>query len=340
MASALDHSEEQGDLQDAESEASDREELVELQHREEEWQRMLDDWAVVEINEDERIKELCRVGIPPKVRPRAWFYLSQGHSLLLEQRALYRQLVQASADRYIMKEIDADINLQFADHQWFGTHAPRRQELFSVLKAYHGLKGVYCRAQGQLASVLLMHMPELQAFWSFVAISKYRLFDWKDKGRRMLLEHEQVTVTLLRKISPVAYEHLTRLGIDPKIYLNEWFSNLYAHTLPWESLLRVWDMFLCDGNEAIFKVALVLIKNCLGNTSLTQRCPTMYHVLEILRRPPYNVVEETALMSEVREMDLGDQLRKYELMKRSLKRPSEASGSGIQTKREKAKEGE
>lgn len=36
--------------------------------------------------------------------------------------------------------------------------------------------------------------------------------------------------------------------------MTEWFLCVFTRTLPWPALLRVWDMFLCEGN--LNKVAI------------------------------------------------------------------------------------
>lgn len=60
----------------------------------------------------------------------------------------------------------------------------------------------------------------------------------------------EILFALLRRISPIAYRHLERHKIDPILYMTEWFMCAFSRTLPWASVLRVWDMFLCDGNKS------------------------------------------------------------------------------------------
>lgn len=81
--------------------------------------------------------------------------------------------------------------------------------------------------------------------------------------------------------------------------MTEWFLCVYTRTLPWESILRIWDMFLCEGVKVIFKVGLVLLKGSLGRTSLIKRCPTTYETLQVLRNPPQHIMEEEALVYQV-----------------------------------------
>ena len=59
----------------------------------------------------------------------------------------------------------------------------------------------------------------------------------------------EILFALLRRVSPLAFRHLEKHKIDPILYMTEWFMCAFSRTLPWASVLRVWDMFLCDGNQ-------------------------------------------------------------------------------------------
>ena len=37
-----------------------------------------------------------------------------------------------------------------------------------------------------------------------------------------------------------------------------------SRTLPWSCVLRIWDMFLCEGSPVKFRVALALLKLSFG----------------------------------------------------------------------------
>lgn len=57
----------------------------------------------------------------------------------------------------------------------------------------------------------------------------------------------EILNALLKRVCPVAYRHLDKHKIEPILYMTEWFMCAFSRTLPWASVLRVWDMFLCDG---------------------------------------------------------------------------------------------
>lgn len=49
----------------------------------------------------------------------------------------------------------------------------------------------------------------------------------------------------------MAYRHLKKFKIDPILYMTEWFMCIFSRTLPWACVLRVWDMFFCEGTFQI-----------------------------------------------------------------------------------------
>lgn len=57
----------------------------------------------------------------------------------------------------------------------------------------------------------------------------------------------EILYALLRRVSPTAHRHLKKHKLEPILYMTEWFMCAFSRTLPWASVLRVWDMFLCEG---------------------------------------------------------------------------------------------
>lgn len=57
----------------------------------------------------------------------------------------------------------------------------------------------------------------------------------------------EILYALTRRVSPLVYRHLEKHKMEPILYMTEWFMCAFSRTLPWASVLRVWDMFLCDG---------------------------------------------------------------------------------------------
>lgn len=79
----------------------------------------------------------------------------------------------------------------------------------------------------------------------------------------------------------------------------EWFMCIYTRTLSWSSVLRVWDMFFCEGVKVLFRVGLVILKFSFAKTKTIKQCPTMYESMEILRHLEPSVTDENLLVSRV-----------------------------------------
>lgn len=127
--------------------------------------------------------------IPSAVRPKAWFYLSGGQSLLEAHPNVYYELLEQEGDAQIIDEIRRDQNRQFPMHEMFlDEDRPGQKELFNILKAYSILNPQtgYCQAQAPIAAFLLMHLPSEQAFWAFVSICDKYLKDYFSPGMEML----------------------------------------------------------------------------------------------------------------------------------------------------------
>ena len=50
--------------------------------------------------------------------------------------------------------------------------------------------------------------------------------------------------------------HLAAEGVHPTMFCSHWFITLFAYTLPFDHLLRVWDVLFLEGPKIIFRRAL------------------------------------------------------------------------------------
>jgi hypothetical protein len=47
--------------------------------------------------------------------------------------------------------------------------------------------------------------------------------------------------------------HLAAEGVHPTMFCSHWFITLFAYTLPFDHLLRVWDVLFLEGPKIIFR---------------------------------------------------------------------------------------
>ena len=82
----------------------------------------------------------------------------------------------------------------------------------------------------------------------------------------------EVFMALLRRLLPRVHKHLQQVGVGPLLYLPEWFLCLFARSLPFPTVLRVWDAFLSEGEWVAGQVGRVGGGGRTGAEGVCQRC--------------------------------------------------------------------
>lgn len=280
-----------------------------LRQREAKWLEMLNSWDKWMAKKHKKIKERCQKGIPPSLRGRAWLYLTGGKVKREQNKGKFQELDDQPGDPKWVDIIERDLHRQFPFHEMFSARGGHgQQDLFRVLKAYtlHRPEEGYCQAQAPVAAVLLMHMPAEDAFWVLVQICEKYLPGYYSKGLEAIQLDGEILHALLKKVSPVAHRHLEKQNLGPILYMTEWFMCAFSRTLPWTSVLRVWDMFLCEGVKILFRVGLLLLKCTLGSQEKLRNCQGLYETMELLKAIPPQYMQESFLVHEIMELSVSE----------------------------------
>lgn len=280
-----------------------------LRQREAKWLEMLNSWDKWMAKKHKKVKERCQKGIPPSLRGRAWLYLTGGKVRREQNRGKFQELEDQPGDPKWVDIIERDLHRQFPFHEMFAARGGHgQQDLFRVLKAYtlHRPEEGYCQAQAPIAAVLLMHMPAEDAFWVLVQICEKYLPGYYSTGLEAIQLDGEILYALLRRVSPVAHRHLKKHKLEPILYMTEWFMCAFSRTLPWASVLRVWDMFLCEGVKILFRVGLVLLKCMLGSQEKLKACQGLYETMELLRAIQPQYMQESFLVHEIIELVVSE----------------------------------
>uniref|UniRef100_A0A673NIL9 TBC1 domain family member 10A-like n=1 Tax=Sinocyclocheilus rhinocerous TaxID=307959 RepID=A0A673NIL9_9TELE len=306
------------------SEGSEAELAVAVaRQREMKWLDMFRNWDKWASHRFQKVKMRCRKGIPSSLRAKAWQLLSNSQELLESNPGKFDELEQEQGDPKWLDIIEKDLHRQFPFHEMFAARGGHgQQDLYRILKAYtiYRPDEGYCQAQAPVAAVLLMHMPAEQAFWCLVQICEKYLPGYYSAGLEAIQLDGEIFFSLLRRVCPMAYRHLKKFKIDPILYMTEWFMCIFSRTLPWSCVLRVWDMFFCEGVKIVFRVGLVLLKQMLGSVDKLRELQGMYETMERLRNiPPENIMEEVLVQEVVSlsvtealiERECGIQVRKW-----------------------------
>ncbi|XP_073502384.1 TBC1 domain family member 10B [Phyllobates terribilis] len=279
--------------------------------RELKWLDMFSNWDKWLTRRFQKVKLRCRKGIPSSLRAKAWQYLCNGHELLIKNPGKFEEMERQQGDPKWLDVIEKDLHRQFPFHEMFAARGGHgQQDLYRILKAYtvYRPEEGYCQAQAPVAAVLLMHMPAEQAFWCLVQICDKYLPGYYSAGLEAIQLDGEIFFALLRRVCPMAYRHLKKFKIDPILYMTEWFMCIFSRTLPWASVLRVWDMFFCEGVKIVFRVGLVLLRHTLGSVDKLRSCQGMYETMEKLRSLPVYCMQEEVLLPEVSSLPVTDSL--------------------------------
>ncbi|OQR76330.1 TBC1 domain family member 10A-like [Tropilaelaps mercedesae] len=291
-----------------------------IRRREMKWRHMLANWDLFTSKKFSKVRDRCRKGIPSSMRMLAWQYLCGGKFRKDKCKGLFEQLDAQNGDPGHVDDIRKDLHRQFPQHEIFKKEKLGQQELFRLLKAYSILRPEvgYCQAQAPVASLLLMHMPTEDAFFCFVEICDKYLKGYYSPGLETIQLDGLILFGLLRKFSSQAHHQLTKLEVGPMLVMTEWFLCVFTRTLPWPCVLRVFDMFLCEGIRVLFKVGVVLIDSTLGSHSISKaelrkRYPSAFELLECLKHAGDNL-EEDAFIQQVVDLELKreDLVREHE----------------------------
>lgn len=119
----------------------------------------------------------------------------------------------------------------------------------------------YCQSLNFLAAVMLMVLLNEGAAVLAVQtlIVKLGTRGWYTDGMRQLRADTNVLEDLVRERLPGVYNAFRLHNVELLFISSKWFLALFSTTLEGETMRRVWDVILCDGIEAVFRVAFALL---------------------------------------------------------------------------------
>ncbi|XP_030826378.1 EVI5-like protein [Camarhynchus parvulus] len=206
------------------------------------------------------LKELIRKGIPHHFRAIVWQLLCSAAELPL--KAQYSELLRMSSpcERLIRR----DIARTYPEHDFFkGQDSLGQEVLFNVMKAYSLVDREvgYCQGSAFIVGLLLMQMPEEEAFSVFVRLmQEYRLRElFKPSMAELGLCIYQFEF-LLQEQLPELNVHFRSQSFLTSMYASSWFLTLFLTTFPLPVATRVFDIFMYEGLEIVFRVGMALLQ--------------------------------------------------------------------------------
>lgn len=223
------------------------------------WGRLVSNWEAEWRKRNQWVRDLVRAGVPHHFRGIVWQLLA-GVDTSPEKRQYASYIKAKSACE---KVIRGDIARTYPEHDFFKEKDGLGQEsLFNVMKAYslHDREVGYCQGSGFIVGLLLMQMPEEEAFAVLVKImQQHRMRDmFKPSMAELGLCMFQLE-NLVQELLPDLHVHFQSQSFSTSIYASSWFLTLFTTTLSLPLACRVMDVFLSEGIEIVFKVALAML---------------------------------------------------------------------------------
>ncbi|KAH7641683.1 ecotropic viral integration site 5 ortholog [Dermatophagoides farinae] len=228
------------------------------------WGQIVNDWANIYKKQKTLVQDLVRKGVPTNFRGLVWQLLCNVHNNRVVIREKYAPLLKLSSP--CEKVIKRDIPRTFPEHEYFKEKDSIGQiGLFNVMKAYsiYDSEVGYCQGSAFVVGLLLLNMPEEDAFTVFQALMyDYRLREmFKPTMAELGLCIYQLEC-LVQELLPELYNHFQQQNFHTSMFASSWFLTLFTSNLPIHLSTRVMDLFLSEGIDIIFRLSIAILQLC------------------------------------------------------------------------------
>ncbi|XP_042856784.1 TBC1 domain family member 14-like [Penaeus japonicus] len=151
---------------------------------------------------------------------------------------------------------------------------PYHDPLHNILGAYACYRPDVGYVQGMsfLAATLLLNMDETDAFIAFSnLLNRPAHMAFFRVDQPVMCAYYNAFEELLVMNLPYLAEHLRNIEVTPDLYILDWLLTVFSRPLPIDAAVRIWDVYLRDGEEFLLRAAIGILK--LYETVLTnQEC--------------------------------------------------------------------
>lgn len=211
------------------------------------------------------VRTYIREGIPDYLRGYVWQVLANVSNMKIPNK--YKELMEIKVNR---NEKDVQVILEDLPRtnpnstfykEKFGLG---QTKLFNVLTCFskYYKEVTYVQGYSFIVASFLCYMDEEMAFWLFYTLMesynlKYVYINDFENMDRIYYKF----LSLMKKNNEKIYSHIKNLSIVPSMYCMKWFLSLFFHNNDTcEVALRLFDIFLFEGEETVYKFCLALLR--------------------------------------------------------------------------------
>ncbi|XP_041583455.1 uncharacterized protein LOC121474594 [Vulpes lagopus] len=141
----------------------------------------------------------------------------------------------------------------------------RQRALFCVLAAYsvYDTEVGYCQGMSEIAAVLLMFLPEEDAFWALAQLmvgDRHSMHGFFVPGFPKLLRFQSQNKRVLQRALPDLRKHMDEEQMSTGIYSPKWFMQCFLGRTPFSLTLKLWDAYILDGERVLTAMAYTILK--------------------------------------------------------------------------------
>ena len=238
------------------------ENLLQINARMEKWSYMLEHYDEFSTKKREILKSRTRKGIPDNLRGYVWQLFAEKDKLYIPNlyKDLENQPVKEDLEKIIMKDLDRTFPLCQFFREKYGNG---QRKLYKVLSAYskYNTDVGYVQGMGFMAAIFLTYMDEESSFYMLHSLmKKYQMEDIYFNNFPGLRKKFFIFLNLQKKFIPKIYNIFQRDGILPTMYASTWFISLFARSIDFKIVLRIFDCFFFEGFKVIYRISLALLK--------------------------------------------------------------------------------
>lgn len=144
----------------------------------------------------------------------------------------------------------------------------RQRSLFHVLHSF-SLRCSDCgyvQGMGPIAATLLCYFEPERVYATLVRLhDAYAMHTIFSPGFPGLLEAIYVQERITEQTMPDVYAAFKNHMISTTSYATKWYITLFANSVPFQTQLRLWDVFLLEGQDVFIAVAIAIVWVYRGN---------------------------------------------------------------------------